>query len=204
MTRPAAASSGGGPMTSSAERAAELREGIEHHNRLYYVQDEPEISDAEYDDLLNELRAIEAENPDLITPDSPTQRVGAAPLEKFAPVRHLQPMLSLANARNEDELRAWDQRVRNLLARDRDHVELEYVTEPKIDGLAISLLYEEGILTRGATRGDGEIGEDVTHNLRTIKSIPLRVEDAPRVLEVRGEAYLPRSVFARLNEQRAE
>src|SRR3954463_9409625 len=204
MTRPAAASSGGGPMTSSAERAAELREGIEHHNQLYYVLDDPEISDAEYDALLNELRAIEADNPALITPDSPTQRVGAAPLEKFAPVRHRQPMLSLANARDEDELRAWDQRIRNLLARDRDEVELEYVTEPKIDGLAISLLYEDGVLTRCATRGDGEIGEDVTHNLKTIKAIPLRIEGAPRVLEVRGEAYLPRSVFARLNEQRAE
>src|SRR4051794_9289845 len=189
--------------TSAAERAAELREQIEHHNRLYYTLDEPEISDAEYDALLNELRAIEADNPDLITPDSPTQRVGAAPLEKFAPVRHLQPMLSLANARNEEELRAWDKRIRNLLAQERDEVELEYVTEPKIDGLAISLLYEDGILVRGATRGDGEIGEDVTHNLRTIKAIPLRIQDAPPLIEVRGEAYLPRSAFAQLNEQRA-
>src|SRR3954452_22122701 len=144
VTRRAAPGSSGGPVTSSAERAAELREEIEHHNRLYYVQDEPEISDAEYDELLNELRDIEAENPDLVTPDSPTQRVGGAPLEKFAPVRHLQPMLSLANARNEDELRAWDQRVRNLLAKERDVVDLEYVIEPKIDGLAISLLYRDG------------------------------------------------------------
>src|SRR3954468_8109620 len=204
MTRPAAPGSGGGPATSSAERAAQLREEIEHHNRLYYVQDEPEVSDAEYDALLNELREIEAENPDLITPESPTQRVGAAPLEKFAPVRHLQPMLSLANARNEDELRAWDQRIRNLLAKERDVVDLEYVIEPKIDGLAISLLYRDGILERGATRGDGEIGEDVTHNLRTIKAIPLRLTDAPPLIEVRGEAYMPRSAFARLNEQRAE
>jgi DNA ligase (NAD+) len=193
-----------GTATSVAERAAELRREIEHHNRLYYVQDEPEISDADYDALLGELREIEAENPDLITPDSPTQRVGAAPLAKFAPVRHLQPMLSLANARNEDELRAWDQRIRNLLAKERDLVELEYVIEPKIDGLAISLVYEEGTLVRGATRGDGEIGEDVTHNLRTIKAIPLRIADAPPLIEVRGEAYLPRSAFARLNEQRAE
>jgi DNA ligase (NAD+) len=190
-------------VTSPGQRAEELRRVLEHHNRLYYVQDEPEISDAEYDALINELRAIEADNPDLITPDSPTQRVGAAPLAKFAPVRHLQPMLSLANARNEDELRAWDQRVRNLLARERDEIELEYVTEPKIDGLAISLLYEDGRLVRGATRGDGEVGEDVTHNLRTIESIPKRVEGAPALLEVRGEAYLPRSVFARLNEERA-
>ncbi|HEV7846998.1 MAG TPA: NAD-dependent DNA ligase LigA, partial [Thermoleophilaceae bacterium] len=190
-------------MSSPAERAAELRQEIERHNRLYYVQDEPEISDAGYDALLNELRDIEAENPDLITPDSPTQRVGAAPLAKFAPVEHLQPMLSLANARNEDELRAWDQRIRNLLAKERDVVELEYVTEPKIDGLAISLVYRDGVLERGATRGDGEIGEDVTHNLRTIKAIPLRLDDAPPLIEVRGEAYMPRSAFAQLNEERA-
>jgi DNA ligase (NAD+) len=191
-------------LSSAAGRAAELRREIEHHNRLYYARDEPEISDADYDELLNELRALEAENPDLVTPDSPTQRVGAAPLSKFEPARHRQPMLSLANARNEDELRAWDVRVRNLLAKERDVVELEYVTEPKIDGLAISLLYEDGVLVRGATRGDGEIGEDVTHNLRTIKAIPLRLAaDAPPLIEVRGEAYLPRSAFARLNEERA-
>ena len=191
-------------MSSPAQRADELRRELEHHNRLYYERDEPEISDAGYDALLNELRAIEADNPDLITPDSPTQRVGAAPLEKFTPVRHLQPMLSLANARNEEELLAWDTRVRNLLAKERDTVELEYVTEPKIDGLAISLLYEDGKLVRGATRGDGEVGEDVTHNLRTMEDLPKRVEGAPALLEVRGEAYLPRSVFARLNEARAE
>jgi DNA ligase (NAD+) len=190
-------------LSSPAERAAELRREIDHHNRLYYVRDEPEISDADYDALLNELRDIEAENPDLITPDSPTQRVGATPLSKFEPVRHLQPMLSLANARNEDELRAWDQRTRNFLAKERDTIELEYVTEPKIDGLAVSLLYENGVLVRGATRGDGEVGEDVTQNLRTIKVIPLRIQDAPALIEVRGEAYLPRSAFARLNEQRA-
>src|SRR4051812_10274731 len=190
--------------TSAAQRAAELRKEIEHHNRLYYVQDEPEISDAEYDTLLNELREIEAENPDLITPESPTQRVGAAPLAKFQPARHPQRMLSLANARNEEELLAWDKRIRNLLAQERDVVELEYVTEPKIDGLAISLVYEDGRLIRGATRGDGEIGEDVTQNLRTIKAIPLRLKNAPSLIEVRGEAYLPRSAFAQLNEQRVE
>jgi DNA ligase (NAD+) len=190
-------------LSSPGQRADELRRELEHHNRRYYVLDDPEVSDAEYDALLNELRAIEADNPDLVTPDSPTQRVGGAPLEKFAPVTHLQPMLSLANARNEEELRAWDQRIRNLLAKERDHIELEYVTEPKIDGLAISLLYEDGRLVRGATRGNGEVGEDVTHNLRTIKDIPKRVDGAPPLLEVRGEAYLPRSVFARLNEERA-
>ena len=189
--------------SSPAQRASELRQEIEHHNRLYYVQDEPEVSDADYDALLNELRDIEAENPDLITPESPTQRVGAAPLAKFQPARHPQRMLSLANARNEEELLAWDKRIRNLLAQERDTVELEYVTEPKIDGLAISLVYRNGVLERGATRGDGEIGEDVTQNLRTIKAIPLRIDDAPPLIEVRGEAYLPRSAFARLNEERA-
>jgi len=192
-------------LSSPAERAAELRREIEFHNHRYYVLDDPVVSDAEYDGLLNELREIEHEHPELLTPDSPTQRVGAPPLDKFEHVRHLQPMLSLANARGEDELRAWEKRVRNLLERQGlDDGKLEYVSEPKIDGLAISLVYENGVLARGATRGDGEIGEDVTQNLRTIKAIPLRVEDAPRLFEVRGEIYLPRSAFARLNEQRAE
>jgi DNA ligase (NAD+) len=191
-------------LSSPAQRAEELRRELGHHNRLYYERDEPEISDADYDALLNELRAIEADNPDLVTPDSPTQRVGAPPQERFEPVRHLQRMTSLANARNEDELRAWEQRIRNILAKERDEVELEYVTEPKIDGLAISLVYEDGRLVRGATRGDGEIGEDVTQNLRTIEDIPHRVKNAPRLLEVRGEVYFPRSAFARLNEARAE
>jgi DNA ligase (NAD+) len=186
--------------TAPEKRAAELRRVIEHHNHRYYVLDDPEVSDAEYDDLLNELRDAEAEHPELRTPDSPTQRVGGRPLDKFVQVRHLQPMLSLANARNEEELRAWDARVRDLADLER----VRYVSEPKVDGLAISLVYEDGVLTRGATRGDGEIGEDVTQNLRTIKAIPLRIEDAPPLVEVRGEVYLPRSAFARLNEQRAE
>jgi DNA ligase (NAD+) len=191
--------------STAAERAGELRRLLEHHNHRYYVLDEPEVSDAEYDALLSELRDLEAEHPELSSPDSPTQRVGAAPLAKFERVRHLQPMLSLANARNEEELRAWVQRIGNLLAKEGAGAEgLEYVVEPKVDGLAISLLYEDGVLVRGATRGDGEIGEDVTHNLRTIKAIPLRVDGAPPLLEVRGEAYLPRKAFARLNEQRAE
>jgi DNA ligase (NAD+) len=191
-------------LSSPAQRAGELRREIDHHNKLYYERDEPEISDADYDALLNELRAIEAENPDLVTPDSPTQRVGAPPQERFEPVRHLQRMTSLANARNEDELRAWEQRIRNMLAKERDEIELQYVTEPKIDGLAISLVYENGRLVRGATRGDGEVGEDVTQNLRTIQDIPQRVKGAPELLEVRGEVYFPRSAFARLNEARAE
>ena len=195
-------------MSSAEQRAAELRRVIEHHNHRYYVLDEPDVGDDEYDALLNELRDLEAEHPELRTPDSPTQRVGAKPLDKFEPVEHLQPMLSLANARNEEELRAWDARVRKLAGEDAP--EITYGTEPKIDGLAISLVYENGLFVRGATRGDGEIGEDVTQNLRTIKEIPLRIdrgageEEPPPLVEVRGEVYLPRSAFARLNEQRAE
>jgi DNA ligase (NAD+) len=187
-------------LTDVEARVAELRRQLEYHGHRYYVLDDPEISDAEYDALLNELRELEAAHPELLTPDSPTQRVGGQPLDKFTPVEHLQPMLSLANARNEDELRAWEARVRRLSGRD----DIEYVTEPKIDGLAISLVYEDGSLVRGATRGDGETGEDVTQNLKTIKAIPLRVDGAPPLLEVRGEAYLPLAAFARLNEQRAE
>ena len=186
------------------ERAAELRRRLDHHNHRYYVLDDPEVSDAEYDALLNELRALESANPDLLTPDSPTQRVGGRPLERFEPVQHLQPMLSLANARNEEELRAWLERSERILTKQGvEDAEIEFVTEPKVDGLAISLVYEDGVLVRGATRGDGEVGEDVTQNLRTIKAIPLRVAGAPRLLEVRGEAYLPRSAFAKLNEDRA-
>ncbi|HEX8053350.1 MAG TPA: NAD-dependent DNA ligase LigA, partial [Thermoleophilaceae bacterium] len=188
-------------MSSAEARAAELRRVIEQHNHSYYVLDEPTVGDDEYDSLLNELRQLEAEHPELRTPDSPTQRVGAKPLDKFEPVRHLQPMLSLANARNEEELRAWDARVRKLAGEEAP--EITYGTEPKIDGLAISLVYENGLFVRGATRGDGEIGEDVTQNLRTIKEIPLRIPDAPPLVEVRGEVYLPRSAFARLNEERA-
>jgi DNA ligase (NAD+) len=191
--------------TQSAEqRVGELRKLLDYHNHRYYVLDDPEVSDAEYDALLNELRELEAGHPELLTPDSPTQRVGAQPLEKFTEVPHLQPMLSLANARNEDELRAWETRMHNLLKKQGvEDARIEYEAEPKIDGLAISLVYEDGVLVRGATRGNGEVGEDVTQNLRTIKAIPLRVEGAPRLLEVRGEVYLPRSDFAKLNEQRA-
>jgi DNA ligase (NAD+) len=189
---------------SPEARAAELRQLIEHHNRLYYEQDQPEIGDDEYDALLNELRDLETAHPELKSADSPTQRVGARPLERFAPVRHIQPMLSLANARNEEELRAWLDRSNRFLEREGvEAADIRFVTEPKIDGLAISLLYENGQLLRGATRGDGEIGEDVTQNLRTVKSIPKSVEGAPAVLEVRGEIYLPRAAFAKLNEDRA-
>jgi DNA ligase (NAD+) len=198
---------------SPARRVAELRRELEQHNYRYYVLDDPTISDPEYDDLLRELMRLERENPDLRTPDSPTQRVGAKPLARFGQVSHPQPMLSLANARDETELRAWEKRVRTVLERRGvPEREIEYVSEPKVDGLAISLVYEEGVLTRGATRGDGETGEDVTQNLRTIGAIPLRIGDGsggegrgdvPALVEVRGEVYLPLADFARLNEQQA-
>jgi DNA ligase (NAD+) len=190
---------------TAADRATELRETLERWNHAYYVLDDPEVSDSDYDALLNELRDIEAENPELRTPDSPTQRVGAEPLDKFEQVAHLQPMWSLANARNEEELAAWVVRSERYLARQGVEMgDVQFVTEPKIDGLAISLVYENGVLVRGATRGNGEIGEEVTQNLRTIRAIPLRVDDAPALLEVRGEIYLPLEAFVRLNEQRAE
>ena len=190
--------------TDAATRADELRRQLEYHGRRYYILDDPEISDPDYDALLNELRDIETQHPELLTADSPTQRVGGQPLDKFEEVPHLQPMLSLANARNEEELAAWVVRSERYLARQGVEMgDVRFVTEPKIDGLAISLVYENGALVRGATRGNGEVGEDVTQNLRTIGAIPLRVEDAPPLLEVRGEIYLPLAAFARLNEQRA-
>ena len=186
-------------------RADELRAEIAKHDRLYYQQDDPAISDTAYDDLLRELREVEEAYPELITPDSPTQRVSGAPLEKFGHVTHAEPMLSLGNARNEDELRAWAARVeRNLERLDISGRQIAYVTEPKVDGLAISLTYEDGRLIRGATRGDGRVGEDVTQNLRTIAAVPKRIEDAPSLVEVRGEVYLPIAAFAELNAQRAE
>jgi DNA ligase (NAD+) len=190
---------------SAEQRAAQLREQLDHHNRLYYILDEPEIGDDVYDELLNELRAIEAEHPELLTADSPTQRVGAPPLERFEPVEHHEAMLSLGNARNEEELRGWETRLANHLKRlDITASEFSYTSEPKIDGLAITLTYEDGILVRGATRGDGRVGEDVTQNLRTIGSVPLRIPNAPELIEVRGEAYLPIAAFKALNERRAE
>jgi DNA ligase (NAD+) len=188
-------------------RVAELRRQLDHHGYRYYVLDDPEIGDDAYDALLNELRSLEAEHPELITPDSPTQRIGGEPVSDLEKVRHPQPMLSLANARSEEELRAWIQRMRNHLAREGiEDPPFEYVAEPKIDGLAISLLYRDGVFERGATRGNGEVGEDVTHNLRTIGSIPLRLDlDAPPALvEVRGEVYMSLPDFAKLNERRAE
>jgi DNA ligase (NAD+) len=190
---------------SVEQRAIELGDPHDRHNRLYYVLDEPEIGDDAYDALLDELREIEAEHPELRTPDSPTQRVGAPPLERFEPVEHVESMLSLGNARNEEELRAWETRLANYLKRlDITASQFSYTTEPKIDGLAITLTYEDGVLVRGATRGDGRVGEDVTQNLRTIGSVPLRIDDAPELIEVRGEVYLPIAAFKALNERRAE
>jgi DNA ligase (NAD+) len=185
------------------KRAEELRGELARHDHRYYVLDDPEIGDDAYDALIDELRALEEEHPELRTPESPTQRVGGEPLEKFQQVRHGEPMFSLANARSREEFRAWETRLHNRLRQlDIEPGELRFVSEPKIDGLAISLTYEDGTFTRGATRGDGVIGEDVTQNLRTIKAIPLRIDEAPKLVEVRGEVYLPRSAFAELNEAR--
>jgi DNA ligase (NAD+) len=190
---------------AAADRAAELRELLAYHGRRYYVLDDPEIGDEEYDALLDELRALERDHPELVTPDSPTQRVGAEPVSELRKVEHLQPMLSLANARSEEELRAWVARMRNHLAREGiEDPDFAFVCEPKIDGLAMSLLYRDGELERGATRGNGEVGEDVTHNLRTIPSIPLRIDDAPALVEVRGEVYMSLRDFTALNERRAQ
>src|SRR5438552_8812731 len=184
------------------KRLDELREEVNHHLYRYHVLDEPEISDAEYDRLFDELKALEEEHPDLITPDSPTQRVGAPPSERFRKVEHLTPMGSLEKVTDDESLIKWADDVRKRLGSDEP---VAYVLEPKIDGLAINLTYEDGVLVRGATRGDGVQGEDVTVNLRTIGSVPLRMlgDGLPSLLEVRGEAYLPISGFQALNERLA-
>jgi len=181
------------------KRVEELRKEIEHHNYLYYVLDQPEISDAEYDRLMRELQELEARYPELITPDSPTRRVGAEPLKAFGEVRHEVPMLSLNNAFSSEEAREFDRRARELLGVDV----IDYAVEPKLDGLAISLLYRDGQLVQGATRGDGYRGEDVTANVRTIKAIPLhlRGQGWPTVLEVRGEVIMTKAGFEKLNDE---
>jgi DNA ligase (NAD+) len=177
-----------------------LRTEINRHDYLYHVQDNPEISDAEYDDLMRELKRLEEEYPRFLTPDSPTQRVGAAPLESFGIVEHRYPLLSLGNAFSDDELMAWYTRTVKLVG----GVPFDFVGEHKIDGLAVALTYENGHMTTGATRGDGFRGENITQNLRTIRSIPLSVsKNAPPRFEVRGEVYLPRSGFHKLNQERA-
>jgi DNA ligase (NAD+) len=195
--------SGRGTSSGAADRAAELRASLEEANYRYYVLDDPAIEDAEYDRLLRELQDLEAAHPELATQDSPTQRVGAPPSSAFAEVRHQVPMLSLGNAFGHEELREFDGRVRRGLGlADGDHG-VTYVCELKIDGLAISLRYEGRTFVRGATRGDGTTGEDVTANLRTVRAVPLRLRDDPPgdQLEVRGEVFMPRGAFAELNEQ---
>lgn len=188
---------------SIEKEIAKLREEIQRHEELYYVQDSPEVSDAEYDALLEKLRVLELENPQLITPDSPTQRVGGRPADGFAEVVHRRPMLSLDNSYNIDELRAFDQRCQKLA----DGRKLEYVAELKIDGLSLSLHYDSQILVRGVTRGDGRIGEDVTQNARTIRSVPLKLRAKKSIgdaIEIRGEAFIPRTVFERTNAEREQ
>ena len=189
------------PSAEGFQRAAGLREKINHHNYRYYVLDDTEISDGEYDRLMVELRRLEENHPSLVTPESPTQRVGASPADGFDQVQHRLPMLSLGNAFNEDDLQAWYRRIKGLL----DDADFDLVCELKIDGLAVSLAYQDGVLVQGATRGDGTAGEDVTQNLRTIRTIPMSLlGEPPPYLEVRGEVYLPLEEFRLLNEGRAE
>jgi DNA ligase (NAD+) len=185
-----------------ADRVRQLRPEIEHHNYRYHVLDDPEIPDSAYDQLLLELRAIESQHPELVTPDSPTQRVGAEPLEHFGEVRHAVPMLSLDNAFEPADIEAFDRRIHERLG---DPQDVEYACEPKLDGLAVSIVYRDGALVQAATRGDGTTGEDVTHNVRTIKSVPLRLQGKgwPGVLEVRGEVIMPLAGFDDMN-RRAE
>ncbi len=183
-----------------------LREEIRYHDKLYYVDNTPEISDAEYDALVQRLRELEAEHPELITPDSPTQRVGFAPSDDFETIEHTVPMLSLAKAQDEEELRAFDRRVKEESGIEN---EIEYVFEPKFDGLAVEVVYEDGVFTLGSTRGDGVHGEDVTPNLKMVSAIPLKLlkqedEDFPKRLEARGEVYMSREDFAVLNQERAQ
>lgn len=189
-------------MADVEERIEALRQLIRYHAYLYHVLDSPEISDAEYDALMRQLEELEGAHPELITPDSPTQRVGAPPVEAFGEVEHRVPMLSLDNAFDEEELRAWEKRIHRLLDE-----KFDYVLEPKVDGLAISLTYEEGVMVQGSTRGDGFRGEDVTLNLRTVPSIPLHIPvhgdiQPPRLLEVRGEVYMPLDLFGEMNQRR--
>lgn len=188
--------------TSPEQRIDKLRTELNHHNYLYYIQAKPEISDQQYDRLMRELIELEAEHPELLTPDSPSQRVGGEPIETFRAVEHAVRMMSIDNTYSEGEVRAFDERVRKALGGEQPH----YVLEPKVDGVAVSLRYEEGLLIQAATRGDGRRGDDITSNVRTIQSVPLRLHDKqsiPRILEVRGEIYMPAAEFQRLNRLRA-
>jgi DNA ligase (NAD+) len=188
------------PAGAAATRAAELKETLERYNYRYHALDDPEVPDAEYDKLMLELRALENQHPELLTADSPTQRVGAAPVAAFGVVKHRLPMLSLDNAFSEEDVRDFDRRVRERLGQEAP---VHYSAEPKLDGLAISARYENGVFAQGATRGDGETGEDITHNLRTIKALPMRLrgERPPPVLEVRGEVFMPLARFDRFNAE---
>jgi len=191
--------------STATSRAVELKEALNQHNHRYYVLDKPSISDGEYDSLMQELLAIEERFPDLVSPDSPSQRVGAAPLDGFSQVTHSVPMLSLSNGFDQQDLVDFDRRVRERLGTD-DATAIHYAAEPKLDGLAVSLRYEDGLFVQGATRGDGTTGEDITHNLRTISSIPLRLntKKAPPVLEVRGEVFMSTAAFMELNDRASE
>ncbi len=182
------------------ERAEALRKEIRRHSYLYYVLDRPEITDFEFDKMYRELVTLEAEHPEIVTPDSPTQRVGGKASDDFRKVRFRKPMLSLTNVFNAEELREFDRRVKASLGTEN----VEYITELKIDGLSMNLVYEDGRLVQGLTRGDGRVGEDVTANVKTIRTIPLYIENAPPYMEIRGEVYMPRKSFARLNEERDE
>ncbi|MGH7831054.1 MAG: DNA ligase LigA-related protein, partial [Candidatus Binatia bacterium] len=197
------------PMMSAREQAKKeimrLREEIERHNYHYYVMDNPVISDAEYDRLFRRLVELEKKYPEFVEPDSPTQKVGASPLQKFGTVRHSLPMLSLNNANSREEMEEFEERIKRFL---KTSQAIEYVAEPKIDGVAVELVYDRGRLTVGSTRGDGISGEDVTLNLKTIRSIPLTLhrgkKPIPQRLEVRGEVFLPRLAFQKINREREE
>jgi DNA ligase (NAD+) len=196
-------------MTASRDTARQietLRDQIRHHNYRYHVLDDPEVPDAEYDRLVRQLQALEQENPELVTPDSPTQRVGDEPVDAFGTVQHRLPMLSLDNAFSEDELRDFHRRVVDRLERENVGDDLSYAAEPKLDGAAVSLLYVDGQLQRGATRGDGTRGEDITHNVRTIDSVPLRLfgKGYPATMEVRGEVFMPKAGFDEYNRRARE
>ena len=189
-------------MDSNEIRVQELRSNIDRWNYEYFVLDRPSVPDAEFDEAVRELRRIETEHPELQTPDSPTQRVGSAPQSAFGKIVHPVPMLSLSNVYNEDELRAWAQRASKFAG----GAELGFVAEPKIDGLAVALTYEGGVFKYGATRGDGFVGEDITANLRTIKSLPLKLMKSdgysvPPRIEIRGEVYMRKADFEKLNER---
>ena len=193
-------------MPDVREKIEALREEIRYHNYRYHTLDDIEVPDAEYDRLVRELQRLEAEHPELVTPDSPTQRVGAEPSGALRSVEHRLPMLSLDNVFSEEELREFHRRVADKLELEDGGHDLSYAAEPKLDGAAVSLLYEEGVLVRAATRGDGTTGEDVTHNVRTIASVPLRLigEGYPSVLEVRGEVFMPRAGFEAYNKRARE